>query len=479
MTRRITVLQMNDSHGYLGTHLEAFHDGGRTAYRRAGGYARVASVLDRARAELPGAVLAFDNGDTFHGTRPAVETRGGALLPVLSALRFDAMTAHWDFAYGPARLHELASALPYPVLACNVYRRDDGALAFPAWAPVEAAGLEIGVIGVASNIVDKTMPPHFSEGLRFTSGREEVPDLVRRLRAEDRIDLILVLSHLGLPQDLALAAGAPGIDVLLSGHTHNRLFRPLRAGGAVVIQSGKHGSFVGRLDLEVDDGRITRVRHELIVLDETIPVDPALDEIAAGAAAPWSEAGREVVGATRTPLDRETILESTMDDVLLQALSAASGAELAFSNGWRYGAPVDAGPVALEDLWNILPGDPPVSVIDLTGAEVRRMLEDNLEKTFSPDPFGQMGGYVKRCRGLNAFVKIENPAGTRVQELFLGGRPAEDDRVYRAAFVTMQAVPPGLGTNRRDLDVRGVQAMRDLLSRGPVDAGTRGTIVAV
>jgi len=179
-------------------------------------------------------------------------------------------------------------------------------------------------------------------------------------------------------------------------------------------------------------------------------------------------------------LNRNTVLEATMDNLLLQALLEATGAEVAFSNGWRYGAPIPPGPITLNDLWNIIPVNPPVSVTSLTGDEMWTMMEENLEHTFARDPYEQMGGYVKRALGIKAYVKLENPAGERLQELFVGDKPLERDRSYRAAFVTEQGVPRKYGTDRQKLDVDAISALRRYLrAHDPAEAELRGTVVVV
>ena len=480
MAHRLTLVQMNDSHAYFEPHPELFWSGQRAVYRTAGGYARIAGALNAIRAERPGATLAFDGGDTFHGTYAAVHTRGEALLPVLEALRFDAMTAHWDFAYGPDRLRELAARLPYPVLAANCYDDTTGERAFPAWRVVEAGGVRVGVIGLAAVIVDRIMPPTFHKGVRLTLGNEELPELIAVLRDQERVDLVVVLSHLGFPQDMKLAREVGGIDVLLSSHTHNRLRAPVCAGETLVIQSGSHGSFLGRLDLEIDGGRVVDWQHALLTMDDSVTPDPDVQAIVAGALAPYRDALSEVVGRVRTPLNRGTALESTMDNFLLQGVQHATGAALAFSNGWRYGAPVLPGPVTRNDLHNIIPVNPPVSLVDLTGDELWTMLEDNLEQTYARDPYQQMGGYVKRALGLTALIKIENPPGTRLQELFIEGRPVDRAATYRAAFVTAQGVPAKYGSKREDLPVRAVDALAAYLGSAPeIEAPLRGTFTVV
>jgi 2',3'-cyclic-nucleotide 2'-phosphodiesterase (5'-nucleotidase family) len=172
------------------------------------------------------------------------------LIAILNALHFDAMTAHWEFAYGPEQLKRIAAQLSYPILACNVYDHASHALVFPPYTICEAGGLRVGVIGIAATIVDKTMPPTFSAGLYFTLGNEELPGHIQKLRAEEKVNLVIVLSHLGFPQDVKLAREVNGIDVLLSSHTHNRLFEAVRVGGTIIIQSGAHGPSWAGLSLK-------------------------------------------------------------------------------------------------------------------------------------------------------------------------------------------------------------------------------------
>jgi 2',3'-cyclic-nucleotide 2'-phosphodiesterase (5'-nucleotidase family) len=480
MERELTIVQLNDSHGYVEPHPELFWTAAGPAYRAAGGYARLAGLLKQIRAERPGSVLAFDNGDTIHGTYPAVTTKGEGLVPLLNALAFDAMTAHWEFAYGPAHLKKLAGQLAYPLLAANVYAKDSGERLFAASRVFEVAGLRVGAVGIASNIVDKTMPAHFSDGVRFTSGIEEAREAVRQLREGDRVDLVVILSHLGFPQDMKLAEEVRGIDVLLSGHTHNRLWQPARVGDTVIIQSGSHGSFLGRLDLRVDGGRVTGVAHRLITVDEGIPADREMQARVDELMRPYREELGRVAGETATGLNRNTLLESTMDNLLLRSLLEATGAEVAFSNGWRYGAPVPPGPVTVNDLYNMVPMNPPVMTVELTGEELRELLEENLERTLSRDPFGQMGGYLKRMLGLKLYAKVENPEGQRVQQIFIGDEPLDVTRQYQAAFVTEQGVGQKYGINRQEAGVSAVEALQRLFARnGPVRAELEGTVTLI
>lgn len=476
----LTVIQLNDSHAYFDLHQEMFWLGGRAVYRPAGGYARIATLVKQIRAANPERVLFCDCGDTLQGTYPAQSTQGQAMVPVLNSLGLDAMTAHWEFAYGPAAFKHRAAELSFPTLAINIYDQATKDRFFPPYTVKEIGGLRFGLVGIASNIVGKTMPPSFSEGVEFTLGRDELPPIIDVLLTREKVDLIVLISHLGFPQDMKLLSEVEGIDVCLSGHTHNRLYKPAIQGKTLIIQSGCHGSFLGRLDLEIDGGRVVDYRHQLIEVAHNISPDPEVDDLVRQAIAPYQEELSTVVGKTATALNLATTLETTMDNFLLQALLQRTGAQLAFSNGWRYGAPVIPGEVTLNDLYNMIPMNPPISTVELTGEEIVAMLEENLERTFARDPYDQMGGYLKRGLGFNAYIKIENPPGQRVQQVFVDDEPLQPRLYYPTTFVTEQGVAPKYGRNRHQHTERSIDALRVYLARHRLlRAELRGTFVAV
>lgn len=168
-----------------------------------------------------------------------------------------------------------------------------------------------------------------------------------------------------------------------------------------------------------------------------------------------------------------------MDNFLLASIRELAGTTLAFSNGWRWGAPVLPGPVTENDVWNIVPWPVPISTADLTGRELIEMLEENLERTYSAKPFDQQGGYVKRCHGMKMFIKIENPPGTRIQDLFIAGERVQPNKTYSTAFLTVQAVPEKYGKNRKNLTQTAHDAILAYLAEHkPASAELVGSVVA-
>ncbi len=477
---QLLILQVNDVHGYLNLHPEWFWEGGSTTYRLAGGYARLKTLIENYRRLYPNATLLLDGGDTFHGTRPVVQSKGEILLPILNGLGFDAMTAHWDFAYGPKHLVNLVSQLTYPLLAINVFYKESNQLVFPPYRIVERGGLRIAVLGLASNIVDKMMPAHFSEGVYFTLGVEELPSTLQSLSQKESVDLVVLLSHLGIPQTHKLLTEIAGVDVCLCAHTHDRLTQPLQVNGAIMIESGAHGAFLGELLLTLEGKRIVHYEHKLTEVAQDITPDQDMQALINRQMTPYSEEMGRIVGETLTPLDRSTCLESTMDNLLLAAMIEVTGAEVAFSNGWRYGAPIPAGTITRGQLYNIVPMDPVISTVNLLGWEIRQILEKNLENTFSKDAFKQAGGYVKRTLGMKVFFKMENPSDARIMKVFVNESPLDPDRLYHVAFVTMQGVPTSLGTDRKETPFHAMGAMVDYLKHhSPVSISLLDTFVAV
>lgn len=459
--KTLTILQLNDLHGYLESHWEMILEDGSWSFDRLGGLSRISSLFKEVRKQSAGSVITLDNGDTFHGTYVSTSSKGLSMVPLMNALEFDAMTTHWEFAYGPEGVKKIEKQLSYPMLAINCFYNDTGELFFKPYIMIDRGGLRVAVIGLACPIVDKVMPTSFYEGLRFTIGNEELPSWIKMVKEKEGADVVVVLSHLGFPQDVQLAKDVSGIDILVSGHTHNRMKQAVVENGAIIFQSGCHGSFIGKLVAKISGQKVVSFEHKLVAIDQHIAEDSEMKALVEAAVTPHKEKLNEVVGEISSALHRYSMLSAPMDDVLLEAIMKTAKTDIAFSNGWRYGAPVPPGKVTVEDLWNMIPMNPPVETVEMTGAEIWQMLEDNLERTFAANPYEQMGGYVKRMRGLTLFFKAENPRNHRIDQIFVGKHLISKDKYYSVAFVTSQGVPKKFGRNRKKLSVDAIGSVRD------------------
>lgn len=477
--RNLTILQINDLHGYLAPHAEIFALGRDNEVRSGGGLARMATLFRAIRRDVGEGVIALDNGDTFHGTMAAVQSRGEAVIAPMQALGLDGMTVHWELAYGLERMYEIAERLPYPMLAANYHHRV-APLALQPFTVIERGGVRVAIIGLGAVVAKHLLPPDARRELELTIGDVELRTLIPSLRRDHQANLIIVLSHLGFPQDCKLAAAVSGIDILLSGHTHNRLDTPVIVNDTLIMQSGAHGSFVGRLDLRVTPDGVAGWTHALLPVDDSVEPDVTMTALVDEALGPFAKARATVVGETTSTLHRYSMFESTMDNLLLEATATAAGTTVALSNGWRYGAPIPPGPLTEWDLWNIVPANPQVSVVTLTGGQLRELFEQNVEATFACDPWEQRGGYLKRCRGVELLLKLENPAGHRIQQLTVGGERLSDGDTVKAAFLGEQAVPPQAGRDRRSIGITAVDALAQFVrAQKTVTPALQGNIKVV
>src|SRR5690606_14406935 len=305
----------------------------------------------------------------------------------------------------------------------------DGSALFAPWAVRETGGVRVGFVGVTSPIIPG-MSPRLAAGLRFPDVRSRVPQTVARLRERERVDVVVLVSHLGFAQDAALVREIGGIDVVLSGHTHNRLARPAPVGGTLIIQSGFSGSFLGRLTLDVTSGRIHAWEPELIEIDPAVQPEPAVQDVVEHALAPFRAEMVEVVGETATALDRMGLLETTMDNLITDAYRDLTDADIAFSHGWRFAPPVAPGPVTAGDLWAMVPTNPLLFTARIRGAALRSMLEQNLQEVFAADALQQAGGYIIRTTGLSVVFRPNNGRGIRIEHIDVNGTPLADEREY-------------------------------------------------
>ena len=454
----VTLVQQNDTHAHFEPHWELFWSDGLPSVWRAGGYAHIRSLADRIREETDGACIHVDCGDAIHGTGPAQRTEGAVVIQPLNALGVELMTpGNWEFGYGPDVLRKRAQELSFPLIACNVERADTGR---PEFIPAEIRKVgpaRIAFIGVTSPIVSRTMPQAYGAGLRFLDALEVLPPLIATLRAKEKPDLIVLLSHYGFAQEAAIARLVNGIDIILGAHTHDVLAKPAVIGRTIITQSGAHGSYITRLDLQITNGRVTDFAHKLIHVREDGESDLHVSRVMDEAMAPHRNADAEVVGETDVLLHRGTVLESSMDNFLTCAYLAATGADVAVSHGWRYGAPIPPGPITAGDLWRIIPTNPELFTVRLTGDELRRMLERSIEQSFASDPLRQQGGYVMRFAGMRAVARLNNAPGTRVQKLEIGSNSAGASREYTVVAAGEQSV-----TGDRERTMTGIRAIDSL-----------------
>ncbi|MCW5772835.1 MAG: thiosulfohydrolase SoxB [Rhodospirillaceae bacterium] len=407
------------------------------SYGKVGGLDRMATLVKAIRAERPGRTLLLDGGDTWQGSFTSNQSKGADMVAAMNALGVEAMTAHWEFTYGAARVKDLVAALKFPFLAGNVRDTEWEEDVFKPAAVFERGGLKIAVIGQAFPYTPVANPRYMIPKWSFGIQEDVVAKRVAAARAGGA-DLVVLLSHNGFDVDRKLAGRVKGIDVLLTGHTHDALPAAVKVGETLLIASGSHGKFLSRLDIEVKDKRIAGYRYRLIpIFAEAIAPDAEMAAVVAKIRAPHEAALAKVLGKTESLLYRRGNFNGTFDDLICQALQAERDAEIALSPGFRWGATLLPGAdITAEDVYNQTSITYPAAYrTEMTGAYLKEVLEDVADNLFNPDPYYQQGGDMVRCGGLGYTIDINEKVGRRISGMTLlkDGKPIDPTKRYVVA----------------------------------------------
>ena len=391
-------------------------------YGRVGGLDRVATVVNSIRADRPDALL-LDGGDTWHGSYTCYQTEGQDMVNVMNALKPDAMTFHWEFTLGSERVNELVSSLPFTSLGQNIFDAewDEPAELFKPYKFFERGGVKIAVIGQAFPYMPIANPrwmfPEYSFGIR----EDNMAAMVQEVR-DQGAELVVVLSHNGFDVDKKMAGNVEGIDVILSGHTHDALPEPVLVGKTHIIASGSNGKFVSRVDLDVRDGEMKGIKHKLIpIFSDVITPDADVAKLIDVQRAPYEDQLKEVIGTTDTLLYRRGNFNGSWDDLICNALMSEREADIAMSPGVRWGPSILPGQeITREDIWNVTSmtyGEAYRS--EMTGEFIKVILEDVGDNLFNPDPYFQQGGDMVRIGGMGYKIDVSKPQGERISEMTL------------------------------------------------------------
>ena len=406
-------------------------------YGRMGGLDRVATVIKRVRAERGDGVLLLDGGDTWQGSYTSNLTQGADMVEAMNALGPDAMTGHWEFTYGADRVEEVIERLPFPFLGSNIYDNEWNEPAFEPMAMFERGGAKIAVIGQAFPYTPIANPRWMIPGWSFGIREEDIAGHVETARA-DGAEVVVLLSHNGFDVDRKLASRVDGIDVILTGHTHDALPEPVIVNNTLVIGSGSNGKFVSRVDLDVRDGRVQGYGYRLIpVFSDAIPADPDMAALIDKVRAPYeAELARELA-TTESLLYRRGNFNGTFDDLFCQALIEERDAEIALSPGFRWGTTLLPGQtITVEDVHNACAMTYPAAYrTAMSGRMLKEILEDVADNLFNTDPYYQQGGDMVRVGGMGYAIDPNAAMGSRISSMTLlsTGEAIDPAREYAVA----------------------------------------------
>jgi sulfur-oxidizing protein SoxB len=472
----ITLIQMSDLHGKMVPHQEIFQ--GDRAQNYSGGLTKMAAGIAQVRAEDPEALLLMV-GDTTHGSAEGLFTMGDALMNGLNSLGVDVFTpGNWDFGYGARAFRNRftganlplapnnrttltaikpAGACPGDANACNVikanfdtvainlYNYNDvagvmGPNTLERFKILDAHGVKVGVIGITTDVVPQQARV-FNLSFRFTMGYNELPAAIADAKAAGA-EVIVVQSELGLSKNLQIVKEIPGVDVMFSGHTHERTYQPIivkqNNGGKTIVTEAGEDTHLGRLQLTIKNGEVDGYDWELIELDDAMPEDPAMKAIVDADRSTFVGAGLKchtfgvagfpygkghtlcedldtVVGHTDVTLERRDVLEDISNNVMVDAFvdagrqaddSLDASNSLSATNGFRYdnvvlgagtligdGPATASGDITIGDLYAYYPIGAGLALADYTGGRLFDHYEAILNHVFDRNPYRQRGGW--------------------------------------------------------------------------------------
>ena len=407
-------------------------------YGRLGGLDRTATLVKAIRADRgDNNVLMLDGGDTWQGSYTALKTDAQDMVDCMKLLKPDAMVGHWEFTLGADRVQEIIQDLGYPFLASNIVDNDWEEPVFESTAMYDKGGVRVAVIGQAMPYTPISNPrwmfPEWSFGLRL----ELLQQNVDKARA-DGADVVVLLSHNGFDVDQKLPTVVNGIDVILTGHTHDAVPEAIKIGSTLVLSSGSHGKYLGRVDLEISNGKVTDYSSSLIpVFADVIEPDQEMSAKIDEVRAPYEKELQRVIGKTKSMLYRRGNFNGTWDDLICQGMMEERDTELSFSPGFRWGTTLLPGQdITVEDLYTQTAMTyPSVYRLEFTGAQIHEILEDVCDNLFNKDPFFQQGGDMVRVGGMGYTCSPKLEIGSRISNMVIlkTGKPVEPKQRYVVA----------------------------------------------
>jgi sulfur-oxidizing protein SoxB len=410
-------------------------------YGKVGGFAHLATLVKRLKADRPGALL-LDGGDTWQGSATALWTKGQDMVDACKLLGVDVMTGHWEFTLGMERVKEIVEkdfAGKVDFVAQNVKTTDFGDPVFKPYVMREMNGVRCAIIGQAFPYTPIANPRYLVKDWEFGIQDQNMQAVVDEARAKGA-QVVVVLSHNGMDVDLKMASRVTGIDAILGGHTHDGM--PVasivsnRGGQTLVTNAGSNGKFLAVMDFDVKGGKVVDYRYRLLpVFSNMLPADKDMEALVQRVRGPYEAKLAEKLAITEGTLYRRGNFNGSGDQLLLDALMDVQGAEIAFSPGFRWGTSLLAGqPITREWLMDMTATTYSyATVAEMTGEMIKTVLEDVADNLFNPDPYYQQGGDMVRVGGLQYAIDPTAGMGRRISDMRLAGKPVEASRTYKVA----------------------------------------------
>lgn len=440
----VSILQTTDVHCQVHPHDELFWEDGKSVFRKTGGYAQLATYIKKERQKNSDTFL-IDTGDMFQGSELSVKTTGSAMVPILNALGYDLyLPGNWEVIYYKKAMQKLLGALHAPKVCANMYHDlgegKKGELIFPPYHIWNVRGVKIGFIGYTDPLVPIRQSPNYSKGIVYTKPEENLQHYVEVLRDQEQCAYVIILAHLGLSQQIHLANmdECKGVDYILGGDTHERVRKPIQCKYAKVVEPGAFGSFVGKLTLTIQNGKVIKDDYELdeITAAKYKPSKP-IAELIRQNEKPFEEDIYKVAGYSTIPLYRYFVIENTIDTMILNALKwQVPEVDIVLSNGFRFcpprSTPDSTGNIPITDgfIFDMLPVDSTIRTATVTGKQLKEWLEKELNNVFAKNAAERFGGWVIKFQGMKITFNAFGEKGKRVQSVTVGDAPLNLEKNY-------------------------------------------------
>lgn len=446
----ITILQTSDIHGQLDTHEEMFVEEDKVAFRQRGGMANIKTLFDMERANNPGRTVIIDAGDLIQGSGYAMLSQGGIFSEIVQQMDYDLlMPGNWEVVYGKDAMMGVLTNYNTNVIAQNMYHDDTNEHLFPPYWTTTIEGIKLAFIGVNDPDIPFRQAPSYSKGITFSGIDTKLEAIINKVKTEEKPNALFLVTHIGIFKQLDLANNEVSKDVtyILGADTHERLREPIIGKYTKVVEPGAFGSFVGKLELTFEDGKIISDKYELIEVDpQKYPQDKELQKTIDRLKEPYKDNLEEVVGYTSTPLYRYLTVENAMDNMITDAMRWKTGVDISLSNGFRFGnpiVPINGEPASINrnDIWNMLPVDDYVKTGKVTGKQIIDWLEKEANNVFANNPSERFGGWFVRFSGMEVQFDSSRELGERMESITIKGKPIDENKTYTISACLREGDP--------------------------------------
>jgi len=422
------ILHINDFHGAIQPYIEP----SISADGEVGGIANLKTVIDTERERDLQGTLLLNAGDLAEGSMAAYVSKGRIVGDAFKTFNFDAITpGNHDFAWGKDGFNCMVQGLDTPILAANIVNTADGKVmeGLKPYSVIEKKGVKIGIIGIDTPETAIRLDPKKVKGIEFKAAAETARKYIAELK-EQGVDIIVINSHLGLPEDEKLAAEVEGIDVIVGGHSHNKLEEGKLVGNTVIVQAGTKGGYLGKLDLQIDSNSKKIVSHKaklIPVIAGNVKPDEGVNKVIKPYLSDAEKFGSEVMGEAKEDIHYSHSSPSKITQMLAEAIVKQAGTKIGLCSARAVRGNISKGSVHKEDLFNAVPfTDENTLTVDIKGKYIKQYLEDGFKD--GAKGAGIPGGALK-CK-----LDPTRPSGDRITSLTIEGKEINPEETFTIAI---------------------------------------------